>query len=332
MQNARSAQRFGSEDDRPELLALRALKLGDLLVAVPAIHGLRRAFPGHRLTLAVPGWLGPIVELIDGVDALLPTPGLDELLPIEPGRIDVAVNLHGSGPESRRLIDALDARVAMVHRVPEIDGGFPADPRMPAWDDELGERARWVRLVGAYGVPADADEVRLLPSPRRADIIGATVLHVGAFYGSRRWPAERFARVAQELAASGHRVIFTGSAAERDRAVEVATLAGFDDDTVWAGRLDLAEFAGVIEDARVVVSADTGAAHLASAYARPSVILFGPAAPEHWGPPPGPHVVLTDAALRRGDAFAPDPDPALLAVAVEDVLAAVAAVTDRPAG
>jgi hypothetical protein len=331
VQNARSVQRLVPEDDRPVLLALRALKLGDLLVAVPAIHALRRAFPGHRLTLAVPGWLEPIVELVDGVDALLPTPGLDDLLPIEPGTVDVAVNLHGSGPESRSLIDALDARLAMVHRVPEMDGRSPADSRMPVWNDDLGERARWVRLVGAYGVRGDADEVRLLPSRRRVGIVGATVLHVGAFYGSRRWPADRFARVAQQLAASGHRVIFTGSAAERDRAVEVATLAGLEHDAVWAGRLDLAEFAAVIEDARVVVSADTGAAHLASAYARPSVILFGPAAPEHWGPPPGPHVVLTDAARRRGDAFAPDPDPALLAVTVEDVMAAVAAVSDLPA-
>ncbi|WP_314506907.1 glycosyltransferase family 9 protein [uncultured Microbacterium sp.] len=241
------------------------------------------------------------------------------------------MNLHGSGPESRRLIDALDARLAMVHRVAEIDGHLPRDSRMPEWDDDLGERARWVRLVGAYDVPGDADEVRLSSSPRRTEIVGATVVHVGAFYGSRRWPADRFAEVAQRLAASGHRVIFTGSADERGRALEVADLAGFAHDTVWAGRLDLAEFAALIEDARVIVSADTGAAHLASAYARPSVVLFGPAAPEHWGPPPGPHAVLTDAARRRGDAFAADPDPALLAVTPADVLAAVAVVSRLPA-
>jgi len=42
-----------------------------------------------------------------------------------------------------------------------------------------------------------------------------------------------------------------------------------------------------------------------------------------WGPPPGPHIVLTRAELRRGDTFAHRPDPALLAVTVQDVLAAV---------
>lgn len=308
-------------DDRPEVLALRALKLGDLLVAVPALRALRRGFADHRLVLAVPGWLEPIVELIDVVDALLPTPGLDEPLPVAPGRVDVAVNLHGSGPESRGLIDLLAARETIAHRVPEIDGDAPADPRMPPWIPDLLERRRWVRLVEAFGVPGDPDEVALASSPRRTGIEGASVLHVGAFYGSRRWPVDRFAAVARSLRDEGHRVVFTGSVAERPRALAVARAAGFGDEAVLAGALDLPEFAALVEDARLVVSADTGAAHLASAYARPSVVLFGPAAPENWGPPPGPHLVLTDASRRRGETFADGPDPALLAVTVDQVLA-----------
>lgn len=322
-------QRLENPDGGPELLALRALKLGDLLVAVPALRALRRAFPEHRMILAVPQWLEPIAELVGGVDALLPTPGLDDPLPLERGRIDVAVNLHGSGPESRQLIDRLGARLAIVHRVSEIDGTDGGDPRMPDWDAAVLERARWVRLTAAFGAPGDADEVALQSSERRVDVVDATVLHVGAFYGSRRWPVDRFATVARELTLAGHRVVFTGSAAERERAEAVASLAGADDASILAGRLDLAEFAGVIEDARLVISADTGAAHLASAYARPSVVLFGPAPVEHWGPPPGPHVVLTDARLRRGDAFGAEPDPALLAVTADDVLAAVARLLER---
>ena len=95
---------------------------------------------------------------------------------------------------------------------------------------------------------------------------------------------------------------------------------------VVAGRMSLPQFCAVIAGADIVVSADTGAAHLASAFARPSVVLFGPAAPEQWGPPPGPHRVLTDASRRRGEVFAPEPDPALLAVTVEDVVREIAAL------
>src|SRR5438128_10872722 len=103
-------ERLTRPDGRPELLALRALKLGDLLVAVPALRGLRRALPDHRLVLAVPGWLEPIVDLVPAVDALLPTPGLDDPLPLAAGRVDIAVNLHGNGPESRALLDQLKPR------------------------------------------------------------------------------------------------------------------------------------------------------------------------------------------------------------------------------
>jgi len=55
---------------------------------------------------------------------------------------------------------------------------------------------------------------------------------------------------------------------------------------------------------------------------RPS---FGPAPPEEWGPPAsGPHRVLTHAELRVGDAFGAEPDPALLAVTVDELLEAIA--------
>ena len=52
-------------------------------------------------------------------------------------------------------------------------------------------------------------------------------------------------------------------------------------------------------------------------------MLFGPVPPERWGPPPGPHVALTHPELRLGDAFADRPDPALAAVTVDEVLAAI---------
>lgn len=297
----------------PETLVLRALKLGDLLVAVPAVHAVRRARPDHRLVLAVPEWLRPIVDLIGGVDALHPTPGLDAPLEIDPGRIHTAINMHGNGPESRAVIDALGARNVVAH------GGAG-----PKWLDGILERWRWVRLVEAFGMPGDPDEVSISRPQVPAEVPGAAVVHVGAFYGSRQWPVARFARVVRALTEQGRRVVLTGSAGERPRAEAVAHRAGLGADAVLAGRMGLAEFAAQVAGASLVISADTGAAHLASAYAIPSVIIFGPAPPQEWGPPPGPHIVLTDPAQRRGETFSAEPDPALLAVTSADVLAAVA--------
>jgi hypothetical protein len=313
----------GQLGGRPGLLALRALKLGDLLVAVPAIHALRRANPEHCVILAMPGWLEPVVALVDGVDALLPTPGLDDPLACGPGCIDIAVNLHGNGPESRALLERLGARRTIAHRAPGQDG--------PAWRDGMLERARWVRLVSAFGMPGDENDVGLR-EPDIAPVVGhATIVHAGAFYGSRQWPVERFAAVAAALSEDGATVLVSGSAADRPRALEIAHRAGLTPDAVIAGRLNLGEFAAVVAAADLLISADTGAAHLASAYGIPSVVIFGPAPPSEWGPPAhGPHVVLTDASVRRGDIFAREPDPALLAITTDQVLGAARSLRGVP--
>ena len=305
--------------DRPELLVLRALKLGDLLVAVPALHALRRAFPEHRMVLATSGWLAPILSLVGGIDALLPADGLDDPLPLGPGQVDVAVNLHGRGPQSHALLDRLVPRQRLGFAAPGWDG--------PAWREDEHERVRWTRLVQAYGYAADADDVGLarpdVPSPAP----GAVVVHVGAFYGSRAWPVERLAAVAAALRARGERVVLSGGDADRARAVEVGRLAGLGPDWVLAGRTTLPELAALVAHAALLVTVDTGAAHLASAYGTPSVVIFGPAPVAQWGPPAaGPHRVLTEERLRLGDVFSDQPDPALLAVDVDAVLDAATAL------
>jgi ADP-heptose:LPS heptosyltransferase len=310
-----------NEGGRPVALVLRALGLGDLLVSVPALHALRRARPEHLILLAAPTWLAPVVSLVPSVDELLGVAGLEQALPAPDQPVDLAVNLHGRGPESHALLDALQPRERIGHAAPGWDG--------PVWVDETRERARWVDLLRHAGIPGDPDEVGIerpaVPSPAAR----AVVVHVGAGYGSRSWPADRFAAVARALDRRGHRVVLTGSDAERERASAVAELAGLPDEANLAGRTDLATLAALVAHAALLVSVDTGAAHLATAYGTPSVVLFGPAPVSRWGPPPGgQHVVLTDETVRRGDAFAADPDPALLAVTPAAVVSAAGRLLD----
>ncbi len=305
-------------DGRPELLVLRAIKLGDLLVAVPALHALRRAFPDHRISLATTAWLAPVVELVPDVDVHLAQHGLDHPIGAPAGAVDVAVNLHGAGPESSDLVAALGARRVIGHADPT--NGFDG----PEWPDAVHERDRWAELLRWHGIEADPDDVAIARPDARPVAEGAAVVHVGAFHGARHWPTDRFAAVVRGLRERGLDVVLTGGADDVERAAAVAQAAGLAPGAVLAGVLALQDFAGVIAAARLVVTVDTGAAHLASAYGVPSVVVFGPAPPEAWGPPAsGPHVVLTDASVRRGDVFAEDPDPALLAIGPDDVLAAV---------
>lgn len=318
-----SGKASGNED-RPVAVALRALGLGDLLTAIPALKALRTALPEHRLLLATSAWLAPVVALLPGGLLLLPTVGLTGPLPLARGSVDVAVNLHGNGPQSRAIVDALGARVTITHALAGEAG--------TAWQPESSERVRWVRLLHAAGMPGDPDDVRIRVPAEPPEVGGAAVVHVGAAFGSRRWPVDRFAEVARVLADAGLPVVFSGGTEDVSRARQAAALAGLPEERVLAGRQPLGAFAALVAAARVVVSADTGAGHLASAFGTPSVILFGPASPEQWGPPPGPHIALTEARLRVGDLFGDEPDPALLAVGVPDVLAALVRLGVLPPG
>jgi ADP-heptose:LPS heptosyltransferase len=279
-----------------DILVLRALGLGDFLTGVPALRGLRRARPEHRLVLAAPAVLAPLAALTGAVDAVLDQPGLDR--PLRTDRPALAVNLHGRGPESTALL-------AAVH--PDALWTFG-----PQWRDSEHEVDRWCRLLDLHGVAADPGDLALdrpaVPSPAP----GAVVIHPGAASGARRWPVERFAAVARALRADGHRVVVTGGPSERDLTAAVGA------EPVGT---DLLELAALVAGAALVVCGDTGVAHLATAYGTPSVLLFGPTPPAEWGPRSGPHTVLWKGD-GRSDPHGADPDPALLALTVPEVLTA----------
>jgi ADP-heptose:LPS heptosyltransferase len=313
--------------EAPVVLVLRALGLGDLLVAVPALRALRRAHPDHRIVLATPRALAPVVELTGAVDELLPTPGPPAagVTPLRWSRPapELAVNLHGTGPQSHAVLDALRPH----RRIGFVAPGWPG----PTWASVAArhahERERWCDLLGRFEIPADPMDLRLRhPHQRTRPRVAPVLVHPGAQYGAKRWPVQRFAELAATLHRGGDLVLVTGSAEERPLAHAVARTAGLPERRVLAGRTDLAQLCALVAGAALVVCGDTGVAHLASAFATPSVVLFGPVDAAQWGPPPGPHLALGDASCRRGDPFAAEPDPALEAIEVADVLAAAASV------
>jgi ADP-heptose:LPS heptosyltransferase len=289
------------------VVVLRALGLGDLLTAVPALRGLRAGHPDARVTLAGPAALAPLLPagLVDDVVDTAPLTPLDPRL----HGADLAVNLHGRGPQSTALLQA--ARPARL-----VAFGVTS-----TWRADEHEVLRWCRLLAEAGMPADPRSLDLDPPPVPPAVADAVVVHPGAALPSRLWPLQRWAEVAHGLAADGERVVVTGSPGEAERAARVAELAGLPADSVLAGRTSAVELAALVAAARLLVSVDTGVAHLATGLGTPSVVLFGPTPPALWGPPPDRrrHRVLW--AGRCGDNAAPDPDAGLLALQPADVLA-----------
>jgi ADP-heptose:LPS heptosyltransferase len=301
--------------ERPAAVVLRPLGLGDLLTGVPAIRAVRAAVPGHRLVLATTAALEPLAALIDAVDEVLPARELEPLDWSGPPP-ELAVDLHGKGPASHVVVGRLQPQRLLTFASP----GYPG----PTWHAGEHEVRRWCRLVSdGLGVPADPDALDLAVPAVAPPVAQAAVVHPGAAFPGRRWPPERFAAVARHLAASGHDVRITGGPAEVPLARAVAEAAGLGEEAVLAGRTSSLELAAVVAAARVVVCGDTGVAHLATAYRRPSVVLFGPVPPALWGPPPRPQHVVLWHGDGTGDPWGTELDPALARVSVEEVTGAL---------
>jgi ADP-heptose:LPS heptosyltransferase len=304
----------------PTVVVLRAIGLGDMLTGLPAMAMLRRALPGHRIIGAVPGRYADVLVGAGLLDDVLPTADLGPLSGA-PAAPDLAVDLHGNRCPSRDPLRALRPRrlIGFVRPGDDVPPGLEAS----IWDDDEHEVVRWCRLVDEHlpGVGDPPPVWSVLPPPPPV-LPGATVLHPGAAAGSRRWPVDRWVAVARALAAAGHRVVVTGTPGEQELVDSVAGVAGAE----TATRLDLDGLFGLVAAARLVLSGDTGVAHVASAFGTPSVVLFGPVSPARWGPPDRPrHLSLwpvSDPGY-RGDPHGSDPDPVLLRISVADVLAAV---------
>lgn len=312
------------------VLALRALGLGDALTAVPALRSLRTAWPGRRIVLAGPVGIGRWLAGMGLIDDVLPVGGLDDggvfrklgarRLGVTP---EVAVNLHGRGPQSHRLLQAVGAGTLVAYRCPEAGHHMG-----PEWNEQEHEVDRWLRLVASAGGQGEPEELRLPPPGPRG---GHVVIHPGAAHPSRRWPVERWATVARAIALSGRRVVVTGGPGEVGIGRWIASHAPVE---LRSGRDGLGSLAHTVGTAALLLSADTGVAHLATAFATPSVTLFGPVSPELWGPriDLDLHVALwtgDPCHPRPGDALGAVLDQRLAAIGVSDVLAAAGRLLGR---
>jgi ADP-heptose:LPS heptosyltransferase len=300
----------GRVGDAPprRIVILRALQLGDMLCAVPALRSLRAALPGAEIILVGLPWAARFVDryprYLDGFREFPGYPGLPERPPeidripafleeIRRERFDLALQLHGDGRLTNPLVARFGAR--------RVAGFFPAvgpcpDPRrFLAYPDRGTEVRRLLALVEFLGFPGRGIELEfpVRGRDRRAlsEVGGVgdlrpgefACVHPGASVPERRWPPERFAAAADAIAARGLRIVLTGTTSEAPltRTIARAMRAPALD---LAGKTDLGMAAALIGDARLLVCNDTGVSHLAAALRVPSVVISTGDNPERWAP------------------------------------------------
>jgi len=145
------------------------------------------------------------------------------------------------------------------------------------------------------------------------------ILNPGAGWGAKRWPAERYGRVAKELAKDGlcSLVNYGPGEGELAGAVEAAS-----EGTARAISCSVSELIALTRRARLLIGGDTGPMHLAAALKIPVVAIFGPTNPARNGPFGTRSIVLRSASSMTDHTRRREPDQGLLEITVSEVVAA----------
>ncbi len=303
------------------MLVLRLDRIGDVLMALPALADLRRALPSARIRLAVGRWseevagMAPVDDVIlwsapwagrggEGAEGPLSLARKARALAAQPP--DVAIDLQGDVRAAFLMrLTAARARVGyantgggswLTHVVPLDETVSWVEQNRRAVEVVAGPRRE---TTTAAHVAADPGWARALlereglssgPRPLVA-------IHPSGGRTIKQWPVARWREVARRLQEGlGATVVVTGGAG--DTALARALGEGLPRPVIdLAGRLSVAETMAVIGALDLFLSPDTGPMHMACAMGTPSVAVFGPSAAERYfsadlSPKPARHVVV----------------------------------------
>jgi len=179
--------------------------------------------------------------------------------------------------------------------------------------------------------PRDVEaERRISQRLSEAGVRAFAILNPGAGWGAKRWPAERYGRVARTLAAGGIHAILNYGPGEEELASAAEAASGGTARAMSCTviRSSITELIALTRRARLFVGGDTGPLHLASALQVPVVGIYGPTDPARNGPYGTRSVVLRSSEsvtlhTRRAEA-----DEGMLAIGSEEVVAAANKLLD----
>ena len=290
---------------RQRILIVSVNWLGDLLFLTPAIRAIRRAHPDSRI-------VGLCAQR--GVDLLQGNPHLNEVIPLrEPrgpgnfpywlaqarkirqGRFDTAFLFHRSFSRALAVrLSGIPERIGF--RTWRAGGLLTTAVDLPA-PDSVHKIDLFLRLVESVGIRPDGRhyDAGLLPEDRAAaekiwSGLGVrsgeqvVALHAGANWRLKRWPAGRFAELADGLAQRhAVRTLFVGGEGDR-LLIQGITGRMKTPGVIAAGRTTFRQMGALLEKAALLVSNDSGPLHMGLAVGTPVVALFGPTDPKLSGP------------------------------------------------
>ena len=269
----------------PSTILIRATNwVGDAVMCLPALRAIRERFPEAHIAILAKPWVADLYARESFTDELIlytARTRRDKLAfaySLRARRFDCAILLQNA------FEAALLAWIAGIpHRI-----GYHRDGRglfltRAARRPKPGEipshqRFYYLELLRRTGLIAslpESDAIRLDgPKIQRTHTVGVSP---GAAYGTaKRWLPERFAEAAATLATERNASIaLFGSKDERALCEQVAALLPNFAVTNYAGQTTLSQFIDLAAACEVFLTNDSGAMHVASALAVPTVAVFG---------------------------------------------------------
>ena len=275
------------------LLVVMPSWIGDIVMATPALRALRESHPKMRITATTRPGLQPILEGAPFVDAIEAAGFRGIFGPFRDGRRVARLEpdttlLFPNSPRSalfaRMTGSATRIGYATQGRGWLLTDSIEAKERAATPTTTLDDYARLVEQAFEIEVRDRTPRLGLSEEQRQAGdrlLEGLDgpfiVLNPGANREDKRWPAESFAAVADELRSTHDATILVnGSPAEAELVTSVVEAArpGVIDLPARGG--SIAALKAVLSRSELLITNDTGPRHLAAGLGTPSVVLFGP--------------------------------------------------------
>ena len=278
--------------------------VGDAIFSIPVFKAIKQRYPRSFVACLCVPRVRDILEDSSYIDEVIvydeqgkhksPWGKLRMISQLRRKGFSVAFLLHGS--LTRALLVFLAGIPVRVGYATKNRGRWLTHP-ITVPDDDIHRSDHYLGIIEAYGIPVADRTCDLNVSSRTAQEVDVIlekhgvlrkedfiVINPGGNWDLKRWPPERFSTLLKDLSgAIKAKVVLTGAESDKDLVRGIVSGAA-PAAVALTGALTLKQLAGVMQRARLVVSADSGPLHIADGVGTPTVALFGPTRPEVTGP------------------------------------------------
>ena len=289
-----------------KIAVFRALQLGDMLCAVPAVRALRQAYPNAEISLIGLPWAQTFVDRFNPYfDRFITFPGYPGLpeQDFRPDRVvsfisemqkenfDLLIQMQGNGSYINPLMELFGAKnLAGYYR----EGDYCPDENLfmiyPNYGSEIERHLMLIQYLGINPSTTDLEfplkegdysafDLSSLLAPNDQYVC----VHPGSRGQWRQWPPKYFAEAADYCHEQGYQIILTGTENEKALTGEVKALMNHPALDL-AGKTSLGSMGILINKAAILISNCTGVSHMAAAFKTPSVVISMDGEPERWAP------------------------------------------------